>query len=102
MPPAPVPRLDGAATQIDNLLYVFVGYGTIDICRPPTSRTFVLDTMTKRWDDIPSLPTLRYTRLHIHFAAKISHWSVAVKDGKVLEKNWRSEVPIPRGRPHRL
>lgn len=30
MPPAPVPRLDGAAVQIKNLLYVFAGYGSID------------------------------------------------------------------------
>lgn len=30
MATAPVPRLDGAAIQIKNLLYVFAGYGTID------------------------------------------------------------------------
>ncbi|PKI33667.1 hypothetical protein CRG98_045943, partial [Punica granatum] len=30
MPAAPVPRLDGAAIQIENLLYVFAGYGTLD------------------------------------------------------------------------
>ncbi|KAM0957921.1 hypothetical protein FF1_023285 [Malus domestica] len=30
MPPAPVPRLDGASAQIKNLFYVFAGYGTID------------------------------------------------------------------------
>lgn len=30
---APVPRLDGAAIQIKNLLYVFAGYGTIDYVR---------------------------------------------------------------------
>ncbi|XP_004305925.1 PREDICTED: kelch repeat-containing protein At3g27220-like [Fragaria vesca subsp. vesca] len=30
MPPAPVPRLDGAAIQIKNLFYVFAGYGTLD------------------------------------------------------------------------
>lgn len=30
MAKAPVPRLDGAAIQIKNLLYVFAGYGTID------------------------------------------------------------------------
>ena len=30
MPPAPVPRLDGAAVQIKNLLYVFAGYGSLD------------------------------------------------------------------------
>lgn len=33
MAPAPVPRLDGAALQIKNLLYVFAGYGTIDYVR---------------------------------------------------------------------
>lgn len=31
MAAAPVPRLAGAAIQIRNLLYVFAGYGTIDI-----------------------------------------------------------------------
>lgn len=31
MAAAPVPRLDGAAIQIRNFLYVFAGYGTIDI-----------------------------------------------------------------------
>lgn len=30
---APVPRLDGAAIQIKNLLYVFAGYGTINHVR---------------------------------------------------------------------
>jgi len=30
MPPCPVPRLDGAAIQIRDLLFVFAGYGTID------------------------------------------------------------------------
>ncbi|KAI4389400.1 hypothetical protein MLD38_001630 [Melastoma candidum] len=165
MPPAPVPRLDGAAIQIDNLLYVFAGYGTIDYvhshvdvfnfsdntwggrfstpkemgnshlgmatdgryvyivagqpgpqCRPPTSRSFVLDTVTKRWDDMPNLPDPRYApatqlwrgRLHVmggsgtnRHTPGLEHWSIAVKDGKVLEKDWRSEVPIPRGGPHR-
>lgn len=32
----------------------------------------------------------------------LDHWSLAVKDGKALEKQWRTEVPIPRGGPHRL
>lgn len=30
MASAPVPRLDGSAIQIDDLLYVFCGYGTLD------------------------------------------------------------------------
>lgn len=29
------------------------------------------------------------------------HWSIAVRDGKALEAEWREEVPIPRGGPHR-
>lgn len=33
MASAPVPRLDGAAIQMKNLLYVFAGYGTIDYVR---------------------------------------------------------------------
>lgn len=33
MAEAPVPRLDGAAIQIKNLLYVFAGYGTINYVR---------------------------------------------------------------------
>jgi hypothetical protein len=31
----------------------------------------------------------------------LEHWSIAVKDGKALEKQWRTEIPIPRGGPHR-
>lgn len=31
----------------------------------------------------------------------VDHWSLAVKDGKALEKEWRTEVPIPKGGPHR-
>ena len=33
MPPAPVPRLDGASIQIKNLLYVFAGYANLDHVR---------------------------------------------------------------------
>ncbi|CAN6276102.1 unnamed protein product [Urochloa humidicola] len=165
MAEAPVARLDGAAIQIKNLLYVFAGYGTInhvhshvDIynfsdntwggrfdmpkdmahshlgmvtdgrfiyvvtgqygpqCRGPTARNFVLDTETKEWHDLPSLPAPRYApatqlwrgRLHVMGGSKedrhepgLEHWSLAVKDGKALEKEWRSEIPIPRGGPHR-
>ncbi|CAN6678577.1 unnamed protein product [Malus baccata var. baccata] len=34
------------------------------------------------------------------YTPEVDHWSLAVKDGKVLEKEWRSEIPIPRGGPH--
>ncbi|KAF3444489.1 hypothetical protein FNV43_RR14181 [Rhamnella rubrinervis] len=165
MAPAPVPRLDGYAIQIKNLLYVFAGYGTIDYvhthvdvynftdniweeridmpkemahshlgiatdgryiyiisgqygpqCRGPTARSFVLDTKTKKWSSLPPLPTPRYApatqlwrgRLHVMGGSKenrhtpaLEHWSLAVKDGKALDKQWRTEIPIPRGGPHR-
>lgn len=44
MASAPVPRLDGAAIQIKNLLYVFAGYGTIDYVSslPPSDYVFRL------------------------------------------------------------
>nr|GEW78540.1 kelch repeat-containing protein At3g27220-like [Tanacetum cinerariifolium] len=166
MAPAPVPRLDGASIQINELFYVFSGYRTLDQvhshvdvynftsnqwgqsfatpkqmanshlgmatdgryiyvvsgqqgpqCRtPPVAETFVLDTQTRTWDSFPPLPEPRYApatqlwrgRLHVMGGGKenrhtpsTDHWSVAVKNGKALEKTWRKEVPIPRGGPHR-
>nr|AAL08256.1 AT3g27220/K17E12_4 [Arabidopsis thaliana] len=164
MESAPVPRLDGYSVQINNLLYVFSGYGSLDYvhshvdvfnftdnkwcdrfhtpkemanshlgivtdgryvyvvsgqlgpqCRGPTSRSFVLDSFTKTWLEFPSLPAPRYApatqiwrgRLHVMGGSKenrnavaFDHWSIAVKDGKALDE-WREEVPIPRGGPHR-
>ena len=48
-------------------------------------------------------------RLHVMGGSKenrhtpgLDHWSLAVKDGQALEKQWRTEIPIPRGGPHRL
>lgn len=165
MAEAPVPRLDGAAIQIKDLLYVFAGYGTINYvhshvdiynfannswqgrfdmpkemahshlgmvtdgryiyvvtgqygpqCRGPTARNFVLDTDTKEWQDLPPLPVPRYApatqlwrgRLHVMGGSQedrhepaLDHWSLAVKNGKALEKEWRREIAIPRGGPHR-
>ncbi|CAL0332977.1 unnamed protein product [Lupinus luteus] len=165
MPSAPVPRLDGYAIQINNLFYVFAGYGSLDYvhshvdifnfssntwvervdmpkdmahshlgvatdgrfiyvvsgqygpqCRGPIARVFVLDTKTKKWNSLPPLPSPRYApatqlwrgRLHVMGGSKenrhtpgLDHWSLAVKDGEALEKQWRTEIPIPRGGPHR-
>ncbi|TYG52649.1 hypothetical protein E1A91_D09G041200v1 [Gossypium mustelinum] len=85
-------------------------------CRAPTSRTYVLDTQTREWQSLPPLPAPRYApatqlwkgRLHVMGGSKenrhtpgLEHWSIAVKDGKALEKEWRTEIPIPRGGPHR-
>ncbi len=40
-------------------IYVVTGqYGPQ--CRGPTARTFVLDTETKHWRDMPPLPVPRY------------------------------------------
>lgn len=84
-------------------------------CRGPTSRSFVLDTKTRKWESLPPLPSPRYApatqlwrgRLHVMGGGKenrhtpaLDHWSMAVKDGKALDE-WRKEVPIPRGGPHR-
>ncbi|GAB2253444.1 hypothetical protein Droror1_Dr00006291 [Drosera rotundifolia] len=85
-------------------------------CRGATVHTFVLDTETKQWTEMPPLPVPRYApatglwrgRLHVmggsgvnRHTPELDHWSLAVKDGKALEKEWRPEIPIPRGGPHR-
>lgn len=47
-------------------------------------------------------------RLHVMGGSKedrhepaTEHWSLGVKDGRALESEWRPEMPIPRGGPHR-
>ncbi|KAL9274767.1 Kelch repeat-containing protein [Drosera capensis] len=85
-------------------------------CRGATAHTFVLDTETKQWTEMPPLPVPRYApaiglwrgRLHVmggsganRHTPELDHWSLAVKDGKALEKEWWPEIPIPRGGPHR-
>lgn len=97
-------------------VYIITGqYGPQ--CRPSIARSFVLDTITLEWLDFPSLPVSRYAppttiwrgRLHVMGGSKedrhepsLQHWSIAVKDGRALEDEWRNELPIPRGGPHRL
>ncbi|RID45070.1 hypothetical protein BRARA_I01824 [Brassica rapa] len=140
MAAAPVPRLDGAAIQIMNLLYVFSGYGNINLVRSHVDVYNFVDNKwggrfdmpkemahshlgmfiyivtgqygpqcrgptAKHFDFIP-LPVPRYApatqlwrgRLHVMGGSKenrhtpgLEHWSIA----------WRSEIPIPRGGPHR-
>ncbi|KAK9155161.1 hypothetical protein Sjap_002641 [Stephania japonica] len=96
-------------------IYVVTGqYGPQ--CKGPVAHTFVLDTMTKEWQRMPPLPAPRYApatqlwrgRLHVMGGSKedryepaLEHWSIVVKDGRVLENDWRAEIPIPRGGPHR-
>ncbi|KAH7388495.1 hypothetical protein KP509_16G078500 [Ceratopteris richardii] len=96
-------------------IYIVTGqYGPQ--CRGPTAKNFVLDTKTRRWSKLPPLPNPRYApatqlwrgRLHVMGGSKedrwqpaLEHWSLAVKDGKALETEWKPELPIPRGGPHR-
>lgn len=48
----------GMATD-GRYIYVVTGqYGPQ--CRGPTAHTFVLDTKTKKWQDLPPLPVPRY------------------------------------------
>ncbi|XP_055803411.1 kelch repeat-containing protein At3g27220-like [Solanum dulcamara] len=104
----------GVATD-GRYIYIVTGqYGPQ--CRGPTANTFVLDTQTRKWESLSPLPAPRYApatqlwkgRLHVMGGSKenrhtpgIDHWSLAVANGKALEKQWRKEVPIPRGGPHR-
>ncbi|CAN4079125.1 unnamed protein product [Withania somnifera] len=104
----------GVATD-GRYIYIVTGqYGPQ--CRGPTANTFVLDTQTRKWESLPPLPAPRYApatqlwkgRLHVMGGSRenrhtpgLDHWSLAVADGKSLEKQWRKEVPIPRGGPHR-
>ncbi|XP_063947642.1 kelch repeat-containing protein At3g27220 isoform X2 [Daucus carota subsp. sativus] len=105
MTSAPVPRY----------IYVISGQRGPQ-CRGPTAQNFVLDTKTKKWTSMPPLPAPRYApatqlwkgRLHVMGGSKenrhtpgVDHWSLAVKNGKALEKQWLLETPIPRGGPHR-
>ncbi|TXG54811.1 hypothetical protein EZV62_020067 [Acer yangbiense] len=85
-------------------------------CRGPIAHAFVLDTETRKWHSFPPLPSPRYApatqlwrgRLHVMGGSRqnrhtpgLEHWSIAVKNGKALEEKWRTEIPIPRGGPHR-
>ncbi|KAI4348279.1 hypothetical protein L6164_009016 [Bauhinia variegata] len=104
----------GVATD-GRYVYIVSGqYGPQ--CRGPTARVFSLDTDTKKWKELPPLPAPRYSpatqlwrgRLHVMGGSKenrhtpgVDHWSLLVKDGEALEKEWQTEVPIPRGGPHR-
>lgn len=53
MPTAPVPRLDGYAVQIKNLLYVFSGFGTLDYV------SILIPLLIRFWNLIDSLLALR-------------------------------------------
>ncbi|OGX06292.1 MAG: hypothetical protein A2Z88_00590 [Omnitrophica WOR_2 bacterium GWA2_47_8] len=101
----------------DGERYIYLVSGQLgDYCHPATKDCFVFDVKNRAFSQIPPLPKARYAsavqlwdgRLHSVAGAKedrnapgTEHWSIAVKDGKALEKNWREDPPIPRGGHHR-
>jgi hypothetical protein len=114
--PSDVPQTHlGIASGEERFIYL-AGGQLGPQCRPAVADCFVLDIPTKSWARLPSLPEPRYSpimvlgrgRLHVISGAKpdrctsaLDHWSIAVGAGKPLESEWREEVPIPRGGPHR-
>ncbi len=105
----------GVVSDKVRYIYIIAGqYGKN--CSPPTVNNFVFDTQTKGWLSLPPLPKARYAptvqlwrgRLHVIGGSKedrnepsVDHWSIAVEHGKALEEEWREEITIPRGGPHR-
>jgi N-acetylneuraminic acid mutarotase len=103
------------ATEDDRYLYVVSGQlGTQ--CAPAVRTAFVYDIQKDSWQSLPPLPAARYAatmqllegRIYIvggsredRFTPATDHWSLAVKDGRVWEQQWRVEPPIPRGGTHR-
>lgn len=101
----------------DGERYVYLISGQLgDCCRPATRDCFSFDAQTRTFNSFPPLPKARYApavqvwngRLHVIAGAaedrntpSTDHWSIAVKDGKALESNWREEPRIPRGGHHR-
>ncbi|KAE8717099.1 Kelch repeat-containing protein [Hibiscus syriacus] len=94
--------------------YIYVVSGQYGLqCRSPTART-----QMREWRSMPPLPVPRHVyapatqlwrgRLHVMGGSKenrhtpgLEHWTIAVKDGRALEKEWQTEIPIPRGGLHR-
>jgi hypothetical protein len=101
----------------DGARYIYAVSGQLgNQCHPSTSNCFVFDTFDLLWNKFPPLPKARYApavqlwkgRLHVMGGSAedrntpaVDHWSIAVKDGKAVEKTWKAEISIPRGGPHR-
>jgi hypothetical protein len=104
-------------TVSDEERYIYLVSGQLgDYCSPSTRDCFVFDALKRSFSQLPALPKARYApavqlwngRLHSIAGAgedrntpTMDHWSIAVKDGKALENQWREEPPIPRGGHHR-
>lgn len=105
----------GMMSDGDRFIYCIAGQ-LGKHCSPATSHNFIFDTTTKGWLSLPPLPKPRYAptvqywrgRLHVIGGSKedrnepsVNHWSLAVEGSNALENEWREEIPIPRGGPHR-
>lgn len=105
----------GVCVEKERYIYIISGQRGNQRA-PAVCDSFVFDTKALCWSSLPPLPLPRYApiaqiiegRLHIaggsaedRVTPARDHWSIAVKDGKALETEWRKEPPIPRGGPHR-
>jgi glycosyltransferase involved in cell wall biosynthesis len=115
MPPR-MPQTHKGITH-DGQRYIYCVAGQLGPqCHPCVPDCFVLDAQEKTWGQLPPLPEGRYAptvqlwhgRLHALGGTKedrntpaCEHWSIAVSQGKALENEWRKEIPIPKGGPHR-
>jgi hypothetical protein len=115
MPPNMPQTHLGATCGEERFIYT-VGGQVGPQCRPAVANCFVLDVENISWGSLPSLPEPRYSptvklwhgRLHVisgaepdRWTSAFDHWSIAVAQGKALESEWRQEVSIPKGGPHR-
>ena len=114
--PTDVPQTH-AGIASDETRFIYLAGGQLGAnCSPAVADCFILDARERSWSRLPSLPEPRYAptmqlwhgRLHVVSGAKpdrwtsaCDYWSIGVSDGKSFESNWREEVPIPKGGPHR-
>ena len=101
----------------DEKQFVYLAGGQIGPqASPCTAQVSVFDSQSRTWASLPPLPEPRYDpvvglldgKLHVvagampdRFAHACEHWSLAVKDGRALEQEWREEPSIPHGGHHR-
>jgi len=105
----------GEGSDEERYIYLVSGQLGAD-CRPATTNCFVFDAKNRSFGKLPPLPQARYAptvqvwrgRLHSVAGAKedrntpsVDHWSIAVENGKAIEKEWRWEPPLPHGGHHR-
>lgn len=113
--PAAMPHSHHAIAT-DGVRYVYIAGGQFGPhCSPASPAVYVLDVASRTWGELPPLPASRYAgvmelvggRLHFCGGSRedrktpaSEHWSLGV-EGAFADGEWRDEVPIPRGGPHR-